>query len=216
MSNTFEKLLEKQLSELNFLTTSGADIKPGSVLESLEKDIVIGYLPKYLKETSINEDSLKTEEIPYDIKLDKLSGITSAEGALDVMKMFGIKYNKNKTYKIDLEITGITAVRFANDIDKIDFEIALEEFAEQNRKIFRKFKNHFLVTKVVYADSFIITIETEKNGKFEADSTFNEVNFGGETKVEKKENAILVSNNKEIPFGVECYKIKNGKLKEKD
>lgn len=216
MRNAFEKLIEKKLPELNVLTVSGADIKPGSILESLEKDLVIGYLPKYLDNSVIDKDLLEITEVQYNIQLEKLNGLTSADGAIDVMKTVGLKFDSKKSYKIDLEINDVTSFRFANDINKIDFEIAIEKFAKKNRKIYKKFKNHFLVTRVIYANEFKVIVEVEKNGKFEAESSLDEINFKGNANVEKKENAILVSNNKEIPFGVVCYKIKRRKLKEKD
>lgn len=216
MKNAFESLLEKKLPELNILSVSGADIKPGSVLESLEKDIVIGYLPKYLTNTTIDINKLEVEEVPYAINLEKLSGISSENGALNIMKTLGLTFNSSKNYSIDLEIKGITSYRFANEINKIDFEIALDEFAKQNKKIYKKFKNHFFVTRVVFADEFKITVHVEKNGEFKADLKLNEINFDGNATVKKEENAILVSNNKEVPFAVVCFKIKKGKLKEKD
>ncbi len=216
MSNAFERLIEKSIPELNILTAAGADIKPGSVMESLEKDIIIGYLPKYLDDSMIDKSALQIEEFPYDIKLQKLSGLKSADGALDIMKMLGLKFDSTKAYKIDLEINGLTSFRFANDINIIDFEIALGKLAKKDKKLFKRFRNHFLVTRVVYAKEFKVTVEIEKAGKFEADLALENINVAGNTNFQKKENAILVSNNTEVPFGVVCFQIKNGKLKEKD
>lgn len=217
MSNAFEQLIEKAIPELNILTAAGADIKPGSVMESLEKDIVIAYLPKYLDDTMIDKSALQIEEFPYDIKLQKLTGLKSADGALNIMKLFGLKFNSSKSYKIDLEINGLTSFRFANDMNVIDFEIALKKFAKKDKDTFKRFKNHFLVTRVVYAKEFKVSVEVEKAGKFEADTTLENIDFTGNTSFKKKENAILVSNNTEVPFGVVCFQIKNnGKLKEKD
>lgn len=216
MRNAFEKLLEKKIPELNILTAVGADVRPGSVLESLEKDNIIGYLPKYLGGSVIDKNSLEVNEVPYDIHLDKLSGITSADGALDIMKSVGLKFDSKRSYKIDLEIKGISSLTFANDISKIDFEIAIHKFAKENKDVFKRFKNHFLVIRVLYANEFKISVETEKNGKFEAETSLKDIEFNGNANVKKEGNAILVSNNKEIPFGVVCYKIKRGKLKEKD
>lgn len=217
MSNAFEQLIEKAIPELNILTAAGADIKPGSVMQSLEKDIVIGYLPKYLDDTMIDKSALQTEEFPYDIKLQKLSGLKSADGALEIMKLFGLKFNSSKSYKIDLEINGLTSFRFANDISIIDFGRALRKLEKKDKDLFKQFKNHFLVSRVVYAKEFKVSVEVEKAGKFEADTTLENIDITGNASFKKKENAILVSNNTEVPFGVVCFQIKNkGKLKEKD
>ncbi len=132
------------------------------------------------------------------------------------MSYLGLEYDSKKSYKIDLEISGITSIKFANDINKIEFELAIEQLAKKNRAVYKKFKNHFLITRVIYAESFKITVDIEKEGQFEADNKLEGIDFKGLGEVVKKENAIIVSKNKNMPFGVHSFKIKRRKLKEKD
>ncbi|NQU87100.1 MAG: hypothetical protein HQ541_15190 [Mariniphaga sp.] len=209
--------MEKQIPEINFLTASGGDIKPGSILESQNKDIVIGYLPKYFKNIPpFNEENLSVIEVPYNIQLDKISGITSANGALNIMNSLGLKYDSKLNYKIDLEINEITSFKFANDLGIIDFEQAIEKLAKTNKSLFKKIKNHYLVIRVIYAGSYKVTIDIEKNEKFEADNKLEGIDFKGSAEFKKEENSVLINNNKDVPFGVICFKIKKKKLKEKD
>ena len=122
MKTSFESLLEDVIPEINFLTASGAGLKPGSVLESLEKDIIAGYLPDYIKEVPVIKD--KTFELtkePYDVRLQEIDGSTSNDAAIVLMKFLGLKYNSEYTYQIDFDIKEITSVKFAENLDKITF-----------------------------------------------------------------------------------------------
>ena len=220
MKTSFESLLENVIPEINFLTAAGAGIKPGVVLESLEKDIVAGYLPDYLKEVPVMKD--KTFELikePYDVRLQEIDGSTSNEAAVSVMKFLGLKYNSDFEYRVGFDIEEITSVKFAENLDKIAFEIALDQLknsGKQNKKIFRRIKGHILVLRVLYATEFQVTIEVDKGNGFEADLDVKNVSIEGDVKTEKKENTLMISGNPKVPFGVIGYKIKGNKLKEVD
>lgn len=217
MKTSFESLLEDVIPEINFLTASGAGLKPGSVLESLEKDIVAGYLPDYLKEVPVMKD--KTFELtrePYDVRLREIDGTTSNDAAITLMKFLGLKYNSEYTYKIDFDIKEITSVKFAENLDKITFEIALDQLKKVNKSIFKRFKGHLLVLRVLYATKFEVSVKVDRGNGFEADLDVKNVTIEGGADLKKKENTLLVSGNPKVPFGVIGYKIKGNKLKEVD
>ncbi|MEM8565580.1 MAG: hypothetical protein AAGF85_03920 [Bacteroidota bacterium] len=220
MKTSFESLIEDAVPEINFLTASGSGLKPGHVLESLEKDIVAGYLPDYLKGTSVMKDkSLDLVNEPYDIRVDEIEGTLTRDAAISVMKFLGIKYNSKLKYKIDFDIKEITSTKFKENLDKITFEIALNEFKKENRdsrKIFKRFKGHILVLRVIYATEFEIKVDIDKGNGFEADVNLESVDINGSFNATKKENTLLVSANPDVPFGVIGYKIKGNKLKEVD
>ncbi|NJO90973.1 MAG: hypothetical protein HC831_19930 [Chloroflexia bacterium] len=217
MRSTFESLMGEVIPEINFLTASGAGIKPGTVLESLEKDIVIGYLPDFIKDLpSMKGRSFETIREAYDLKVHEIDGFASSEGAFQLMDLFGMKYDRTLNYKINFDIAEISSVKFAQNLEKINFEIALEEFRQTNRDVFRRFKGHILVLRVLYANKYEITVDIEKDGKYQADVDFKNVELNPSMKYEKKENTLIVSNNSDVPFGVVGYKIKGNKLKEID
>ena len=220
MKTSFESLLENVIPEINFLTAAGAGLKPGSVLESLEKDIVAGYLPDYIKDVPVMKD--KTFELvrePYDVRLQEIDGSTSNDAAITLMKFLGLKYNSQYTYRIGFDIKEITSVKFAENLDKIAFEIALDQLKssnKQSRKIFKRFKGHILVLRVLYATEFEVSVEVDKGNGFEADVNVENVSIEGDLTAKKKENSMLISGNPKVPFGVIGYKIKGNKLKEVD
>jgi hypothetical protein len=217
MRSTFESLMGEVIPEINFLTASGAGIKPGSVLESLEKDIVIGYLPDFIKDLpSMKGKSFETIREAYDLKIHEIDGFASNQGAFQLMDLFGLKYDRNLNYKINFDIAEISSVKFAQNLEKINFEIALEEFRQTNRAVFKRFKGHILVLRVLYANKYEISVDIEKDGKYQADVDFKNVELNPSMKYEKKENTLIVSSNSEVPFGVVGYKIKGNKLKEID
>lgn len=220
MKTTFESLLEEIIPEINFLTASGAGIKPGHMLESLEKDIVVGYLPDFIKDLpSMKNKSFELIEEAYDIKLEEVEGTVSHDAAIKVMDLLGLKANHNLTYRLGFELSEITSVKFAYNLDKINFEIALSELKKLNkdsRKIFKRLKGHILVLRVIYANKYEISVEVEKDGNYEADVNVKEVDVSANMNYEKIENTIIVSNNKDVPFGVVGYKIKGNRLKEID
>ena len=98
MKNAFEKLLEKHYPELNILTSAGADIQPGTIMESQKKDVVAGYLPNCIMDEEFTS-RLKIRECPYQIFPLSLHGLTTASGALEIMKMLGINFT-NENYLI--------------------------------------------------------------------------------------------------------------------
>lgn len=217
MKTTFESLLEEVIPEINFLTASGAGIRPGSVLESLEKDIVIGYLPNTLKDNGIMTDKDFTIiEEPYDLTIDEIEGFDSNDAAFKLMDHLGLKYNKDLVYRISFEFEEITSKIYKHNLHKINFEQALYKLKKKNRRMFRRYKGHILVFRVLHANKFKLEIKVERNGKFEADVDVNNVDVGGNMGFGKKENTLLVSNNKEAPFDVIGFKIKGNKLKEID
>ena len=220
MKTSFESLLENVIPEINFLTATGAGLKPGAVLESLEKDIVAGYLPDFLKDVPSMKD--KTFELirePYDVRLQEIDGSTSNDAAITLMKFLGLKYNSEYIYRIDFDIKEITSVKFAENLDKIAFEIALDQLKnlnKENRQIFKRFKGHILVLRVLYATEFQVSVEVDKGNGFVADIDVKNISIEGDVKTEKKENTLLISGNPKVPFGVIGYKIKGNKLKEVD
>ena len=220
MKTSFESLLEETIPEINFLTAAGAGIEPGHVLESLEKYIVAGYLQDYLRDVPVMKNKkFELEREPYDLRIDEIEGTTSNDAALSVMKFLGLKYKKDLDYKIDFEIKEITSVKFAENLDKITFEIALSQLKKTNadsRSIFKRFKGHILVLRVLYATSYEISVSVNKGHGYKADVDVKNVDVSGELTVEKKENTLLVSVNPKVPFGVIGYKIKGNKLKEVD
>ena len=220
MKTSFETLLENVIPEINFLTAAGSGLKPGHVLESLEKDIVAGYLPDFLKDVPIfRGKDFKLSEEHYDIRLQEVDGTSSQESALSLMDFLGLKYNKNFTYRLEFEINEITSIKFAENLDKISFEIALEQLKRSgkgSKRIFKRIKGHFLVLRVLYATSFEVKIEVDKGSGFEADVNIENVSVEGAMKAQKKENSLLVSGNPSVPFGVIGYKIKGNKLVEVD
>jgi len=217
MRSTFESLMGEVIPEINFLTATGAGIKPGSVLESLEKDIVIGYLPDFIKDLpSMKGRSFETVREAYDLKVNEIDGFASSDGAFKLMDLFGLKYDRSLSYKINFDIAEISSVKFAQNLEKINFEIALQEFRETKRNIFKRFKGHILVLRVLYANKYEISVDIERNGKYEADLEFKNVEVNPSMKFEKKENTLIVSGNSDVPFGVVGYKIKGNKLKEID
>jgi hypothetical protein len=217
MSSSFETIMEKMIPEINFLSVSGTSIRPGSVLESLDKDIEYGYLPRYIKDIPEFQDkSFEVTEGPYDILLKEIKGEAEFGAAADFMKMIGLKFDVNKKYKLKFEISEITAKRFREDILPIDLELALNYLRRNNRHVFNKFKGHFLVFKVLYANQYKVTVEVEKNGRFEADINVPSVDVEADANFTKKENSIIVSHNSSVPFGVIGYKIKSRHLKEVD
>ena len=220
MKTSFESLLEEVIPEVNFLTASGSGLKPGDVLESLEKDIVAGYLPDYLKALPVMKDqSFQLTQQPYDLQLQEIDGSTSNEASITLMKFLGLKYNADYTYRIDFDIKEITSVKFAENLDKITFEIALNQLkksGKENKRIFKRFKGHLLVLRVLYATKFEVSVEVDKGSGFEADVDVKNVSIDGNVTSSKKENTLIVSGNPEVPFGVIGYKIKGNKLKEVD
>ncbi len=217
MSTSFETIMEKKIPEINFFSASGTSIRPGSVLESLDKDIEYGYLPKYIKDFhQFEEMKFDTIEEPYNLYTQEISGEVEFGAAAKFMKLVGLKFDGHKNYKIKFEITGITAKRFKEDIQALDLELALAELKKSNKKIFKKFKKHFLVMKALYADEYRVTVEVEKGGSFEADVNAQSVDVEGSAHFKKKENSLIVSQNSSVPFGVIGYKIKSGTLKEID
>jgi hypothetical protein len=75
MKTSFESLIEKLIPEINFLTAAGAGIKPGTLLESIEKDIVVGYLPDFIKDVpSMKDKNFENIEEAYDLKVNKIEG----------------------------------------------------------------------------------------------------------------------------------------------
>jgi len=220
MKTSFESLLEDTIPEINFLTAAGADLEPGHVLESLEKDIIAGYLPKFIKQVPIMQGQ-KFELIsePYDISVDEIEGTSTDDAAISVMKFLGLKYNRELKYKIDFDIKELTSVKFADNLDKITFEIALSQLkktGKESKSIFKRFKGHILVLRVLYATKYEITVNIDKGSGFEADIDVKNVDVEGDLNIERKENTILVSGNPAVPFGVIGYKIKGNKLKEVD
>ena len=217
MKSTFESLIGEVIPEINFLTASGAGVKPGSVLESLEKDIVIGYLPDFIKDVpSMRGQSFETIREAYDLKIHEIDGFASSDGAFKLMDLFGLKYDRNLNYKISFDIAEISSIKFDKNLEKINFEIALQEFKESNRSVFKRFKGHILVLRVLYANKYEISIDVEKDGKYLADVEFKNVEISPGLEFEKKENTLIVSGNSDVPFGVVGYKIKGNKLKEID
>ena len=220
MKTSFESLLEKAIPEINFLSAAGAGLKPWHVLESLEKDIIVGYLPKFLKKVPVMKgEKFRLTKEPYDISLDKIEGTTSNKAAINVMKFLGLKYNNKLKYKIDFDIQEITSVKFAKNLDKITFEIALSQLKKtdpESKSIFKRFKGHILVLRVLYATKYAITVSVDKGSGYEADLDVKNIDVDGELKVKRQENTILVSGNPAVPFGVIGYKIKGNKLKEVD
>jgi hypothetical protein len=217
MATSFETIMEKKIPEINFLSASGANIRPGSVLESLDKDIEYGYLPKYIKDHDLFKDKkFEVIEEPYDILVKDISGELEFDAAANFMKIVGLKFDGRKKYKINFEINEIRAKRFKEDITPLDLELALNYLRKNNKKVFKKFKNHFLVIKVLYANKYSVTVEVKKGGSFEADVNVPSVNVEAGASFKKKENTLIVSQNSTVPFGVIGYKIKARKLKEVD
>jgi len=217
MRTSFESLMGEVIPEINFLTASGAGIKPGSVLESLEKDIVVGYLPDFIKDLpSMKNKSFETIREAYDLKIHDIDGSASSDGALKFMDLFGLKYDRGLNYRITFDIAEISSVKFAQNLEKINFEIALEEFKTHNRKLFKRFKGHILVLRVLYANRYEISVEVEKNGKYQVDANIESIQVDTNMNFKKKENTLIVSANNAVPFGVVGYKIKGNKLKEID
>ncbi len=217
MSASFESIMEKKIPEINFLSASGTTIRPGSVLESLDKDLEYGYLPKYIQDHYLFKNKkFDTIEGPYDILLKDIRGEVEFGAAAKFMNLVGLKFNSNKNYKLNFEITDIRAIRFREDILPVDLELALNHLRKSNKSIFKKFKNRFLVTKVLYANQYKVTVEVEKGGSFEADVNVQSVDVEIGAKFKKKENSLIVSQNSSVPFGVIGYKIKARKLKEVD
>ena len=209
--------MEKMIPEINFLTVSGTSIRPGSILESLDKDIEYGYLPTFLKYLpKFKDKSFEVVEEPYDIQMEEIKGEAEYGAAANFMKMIGLKFDAAKKYRLKFEITGITAIRFKEEIHPLDIEIALKDLRKLDRKAFKKIKGHFLVFKVLYADQYKVTVEVEKNGSFEADVNLETVEVEANADFKKKENSIIVSHNSSVPFGVVGYKIKAKHLKEVD
>ncbi|NPA36875.1 MAG: hypothetical protein GXO47_08500 [Chlorobi bacterium] len=217
MNPSFESIMEKMIPEINFLTVSGTSIRPGSVLESLEKDIEYGYLPTYLKQVpGFRDKNFDTVEGPYDIQMENIKGEAEYGAAATFMKMIGLKFDVNKKYKLKFEITDIIAKRFKEDIYPMDIEIALKYLRKHNRQAYRKLKGHFLVFKVLYANQYKVTVEIEKSGRFEADVNVKSVDVEADANYKKEENSIIVSHNSSVPFGVIGYQIKSTHLTEID
>jgi len=217
MRSSFESLMGEVIPEINFLTASGAGIKPGSVMESLEKDIIIGYLPDFIEDLpSMKNKNFETIREAYDLKIHEIDGSASSDGALKFMDLFGLKYDQSLNYRITFDISEINSVKFAQNLEKINFEIALQEFKAKNRNIYKRFKGHILVLRVLYANKYEINIEVEKNGKYQADVNLENIEIESNMDFEKKENTLIISGNNTVPFGVVGYKIKGNKLKEID
>jgi hypothetical protein len=198
MSASFETIMEKNISEINFFSASGSNVRPGSILESLDKDIEWGYLPNYMKNyPPFADKTFETRESPYNILLKKISGEVELDAAVNFMKIVGLKFDARKKYKIEFAITDIISKGFKEDLTPMDFELALNHLKKSNKKLYRKAQGHFLVFKVLYAKEYRVNIE-------------------GSAKFKKTENSILVSQNNSVPFGVIGYKIKPNRLKEVD
>lgn len=209
MKPSYQSILEKIVPEVDFLSATGAGVRPGTILESLEKDIEIGYLPKYLKGLeSMTNENFKTKKEPYQLSISSAGGKVSHGGALKFMDTFGLKYQRDETYQITFKFNEVSSVRFANDLSKIDLERALAELKKQDRKLFARIRGHFVVLRVLYAKSYEINIEVEKNGSFEASGSANGIEAEAEMRISKKDDMLLVSNNYKVPFGVIAYKIK--------
>ena len=212
MKTSFESLLEKLIPEINFLTVASAGVRPGHVLESLDKDIIAGYLPEFIKDVPIMAGKdFETIEEPYSINLGKTEGTNSNEAALKVMKFLGLKFNRNINYKIDFNIKEIRSVRFKDNLDKITFELALDQLKKNgghDKLVFKKFKGHILVLRVLYATEFEVTVAVDKGNGFESDVNLENVEVEAGLNYIKKENTVLISQGANVPFGVIGYKIK--------
>lgn len=217
MSATFETIMEKNIPEINFFSASGTNVRPGSILESLDKDIEWGYLPSYMNDyPPFANKNFETIESPYNILLKNINGEVELEAAANFMKFIGLKFDARKKYKIEFFITGITSKGFKEDITPMDFELALNHLRKSNKNLYKKAQGHFLVFKVLYANEYKVNIEVEKEGHFEPEINVPSVQVEGNAKFKKTENSILVSHNSSVPFGVIGYKIKPKKLKEVD
>ena len=215
MKTAFESLIEKLIPEINFLTAAGAGIKPGTLLESIEKDIVVGYLPDFIKDVpSMKDKTFENIEEAYDLKVSEINGSESYEAAFKLMELLGLKFDKNLRYKIDFDIEEMTSIKFGQNLDKINFEIALGQLRKIDKKLFKKIKKYFLVFRVLYANKYKVTIEVEKDGNFEADVNVKNVDVEGNVSFKKENNTLLISKNSEVPFGVIGYIIKKNRLRE--
>jgi len=215
MKTSFESLIQKLIPEINFLTAAGAGVKPGTLLESMEKDIVVGHLPDFIKNVPLMKDkNFEIIEEAYDLKVNKIEGSESHDAALKLMDFLGLKFDKNLKYKIDFEIEEMTSTKFGQNLDKINFEIALGQLKKINKKLFKKIKGYFLVFRVLYANKYKVSIEVEKEGDFEADVDVKNVDVEANVNFEKENNTLLISKNSEVPFGVIGYIIKKNRLRE--
>ena len=215
MKTTFESQIENVIPEINFLTVSSAGIKPGTLLESMEKDIVVGYLPDFIKIVpSMKDKNFETIEEAYDLKVNKIEGSESFDAAIKLMDFLGLKFDKTLKYKIDFEIEEMTSIKFGQNLDKINFEIALGQLRKMDRKLFKKIKGYFLVFRVLYANKYRVSIEVEKEGGFEADVDVKNVDVETNVNSKKENNTLLISKNSEVPFGVIGYMIKKNRLRE--
>lgn len=215
MKTAFESLIEKLIPEINFLTAAGAGIKPGTLLESIEKDIVVGYLPDFIKDVpSMKDKTFENIEEAYDLKVSEINGSESYKAAFKLMELLGLKFDKNLKYKIDFDIEEMTSIKFGQNLDKINFEIALGQLKKIDKKLFKKIKGYFLVFRVLYANKYKVKIEVEKDGNFEADVNVKNVDVEGNVNFKKENNTLLISKNSEVPFGVIGYIIKKNRLRE--
>ncbi|TLX74143.1 hypothetical protein E9993_13675 [Labilibacter sediminis] len=217
MKTSFESLMESIVPEINFLTSAGSNIKPGTVLESQEKEIPIGYLPGDLQDNGIaNNRAFETMFEDYDIREDEIDGMIKGSAALKFMKIVGLKYKSYQEYEIDFDITNIKAELFKENLLKIFFEQALNQLKKKNRRLFRRYRGHFLVTNVIYAESFEVEVKVKKNGEYLATVDINDIDVEVGASKEVNQNSLLVSNNNNVPIGVIGFKIKGNKLKEVD
>jgi hypothetical protein len=214
MKTTFETLLQDVIPEINFLTASGAGIKPGTLLESIDNDKEVGYLPNYIKDVpAMKNKNFTTIQEAYDLQVTQIKGSESYDAAIKLMDILGLNFDKNLKYKIDFEIEEMTSKKFGQDLDKISFEISLGQLRKTNKKLFKKIKGYYLVFRVLYANKYKVSVEVEKDGGFEADVNVKNVKVEGNVNFEKENNTLLISHNSEVPFGVIGYMIKARGLK---
>ncbi len=205
MVQDIERMLGEILPEINFLKISNSKIIPGSLLESSDIDQWVGNIQDVLV-THFDKEDFETEIIPASLNLRQAKRSFSGDAAINILGLFGLNLKRQSQLSLNIEIAQVKVRQFkSSKIGIIQLERVFKNLKEEDSDTFKSLRGRFLVFSAFYASQLRLEFSELSGSGGSLKTDLEEVDAGIEFSV--REDAVFVSKNDAIPFGVFGYEI---------
>lgn len=202
-----EKFIQRQIPGLNVLRMSSPTYIPCSIIDTKQDDLLVGHLKSIFKKQPAGYWSV--DFLPANILVgDSLSGQTSLDASATFLGVFTGKTAVARNYKIEYTIDKITTSEF-KITSQLEIEQLFRELKKGDRKQWAQYKKLSVIAASFYAESF--SLKFIKSGKVTAEAELKkDITINADVKSEwSKEGVVTISRNKDVPFGVRAFRVKD-------
>lgn len=208
LPSKLEQSLEKLFPGIEFLIISDSTFLPGTVINKLRPVTKQGHIKSIIQ----GKDSTywETDRVKGNILAgDTLTGSSDFSGNIALLSFLKINSSVKASYSYKYEIDTIEACNFLNT-SKLDLMPLLRKMKTGDKEIWKSVRSFYVVTETYYAKNFSITLQ--KNGSVITEAEFKQdfENINANVQFDfNRGGKIIVSANKDVPFGFTAFQIKD-------